>query len=136
MGAPGIKRLEDPESQRFFGKAMMLTESAEALNLAATERYMEQCRRWARDGTPITASDTMAIWGMCREACLMACEAVELLFQTAGAFVTRRNNRLQRYFRDVQMYRIHVTAQPRVEALRAQAHFGLDPVFSGPRRQK
>ncbi len=135
MGAPGLKRLEDPESQRFLGKALMLTESAEALNLAATELYMEQCRRWARDGTPITASDTMRVWGMCREACLMACEAVELLFQTAGAFVTRRNNRLQRYFRDVQMYRIHVTTQPRVTALRAQAHLGLDPVFSGPKRK-
>ena len=135
MGTPNLKRLHDPENQRFFGKALMLTESAEALNLAAAELYMEQCRRWQRDGTPITASDTMKVWGMCREACLMACEAVEMLFQTAGAFVTHRGNRLQRYFRDVQMYRIHVTTQPRVAGLRAQAHFGLEPVFSGPQRK-
>ncbi len=134
-GNPGQMRMHDPEGQRFFGKALMLTELAEALNLAATELYMEQCRRWARDGTPITASDTMKVWGMSREACLMACEAVEMLFQTAGATVTYRNNKLQRYFRDVQMYRIHVTAHPRVAGLRAQAHLGLEARFSGPPRK-
>jgi hypothetical protein len=33
------------------------------------------------------------------------------------------------------MYRIHVTSQPRVAGLRAQAHLGLDAIFSGPQRK-
>ena len=127
-------KLNDPESQRAFGQAINLTDSAEALTLAAAQLYMDQCHRWAKDGSPITARDTLQVWGMAREACLMACEAVELLFQTAGATVCLSGQRLQRYFRDVQMYRIHVTAQPQVATMTAQTHLGLPTAFGSSAR--
>ena len=127
-------KLNDPESQRAFGQAINLTDSAEALTLAAAQLYMDQCHRWAKDGSPITARDTMQVWGIAREACLMACEAVEMLFQTAGATVCLPGQRLQRYFRDVQMYRIHVTAQPQVATLTAQTHLGMPTAFGSSAR--
>ena len=79
----------------------------------------------------ISTADTLRVWGIAREGCRAACEAVEMLFQSAGASVARRGDRLQRYFRDVQMYRIHVQSQPMAPTLRAQIQLGVDlpPAF-------
>jgi hypothetical protein len=48
-----------------------------------------------------------------------------MLFQTVGASVARRGERLQRYFRDVQMYRVHFQSQAFTPVLRAKAVLGL-----------
>jgi hypothetical protein len=61
-----------------------------------------------------------------REACRAACECVEMLFHSAGAATAKRGDRLQRYFRDVQMYRIHIQSQAVVPVLRAQVHLGME----------
>jgi 3-hydroxy-9,10-secoandrosta-1,3,5(10)-triene-9,17-dione monooxygenase len=133
LGNPNLLRLHDPENQRPYGKARSLADSAEAVTLAAAQLYMDQCQRWAKDGTPISPADTLRIWGMAQEACFLACDAVELLFHTAGATTANRGQRLQRYFRDVQMYRIHPAAQPIVATFRAQADLGLPvTLFGGP----
>ena len=56
----------------------------------------------------------------------MACEAVELMFHTAGSSPTRRGHKLQRYFNDVAMYRGHSSAQfSNFGAGLARLHFGL-----------
>ena len=125
--APGSNRTADPEAWRVLGKAMNMTDAAWAITLAAVQMYMDQCARWARDGAPITAVDTLKLWGMSQEACQLACGAVDLLFQTAGARASMGGQRMQRYFRDIQMYRVHTTAQPSFATLRAQAHLGLMP---------
>jgi 3-hydroxy-9,10-secoandrosta-1,3,5(10)-triene-9,17-dione monooxygenase len=104
---------------------MSRADAAEALTFAATELYSEQCRRWAREGQPISAADTLRVWSVSREACRAACEAVEMLFRAAGASVSKRGQRLQRYFRDVQMYRIHIQSQPLFPAIKAQVQLGL-----------
>jgi 3-hydroxy-9,10-secoandrosta-1,3,5(10)-triene-9,17-dione monooxygenase len=83
------------------------------------------CERWARTGAPILPQDNLRMWGMAQEASELACRAVDLLFETAGARETLGNSRLQRYFRDIQMYRVHTTAQPPFATLRAQYHLGL-----------
>ena len=123
--AGGQTRLHDPEAHRALGKALNLADAAEAITVAAAQAYMDQCARWAADRTPITMADTLRVWGMSQEACQLACRAVDLLFETAGARVALSGNRLQRYFRDVQMYRVHITAQPQWASWRAQAHLGL-----------
>ena len=61
---------------------------------------------------------------MSQEASQLACRAVDLLFETAGPRASLGGQRLQRYFRDIQMYRVHTTAQPSFATLRAQAHLG------------
>ncbi len=124
---PGATRRQDPETWRSLGKAMNLTDAAWAVTLAAVNEYMEQCARWAKDGSPIMPTDTLKLWGMSQEASQLACRAVDLLFETAGPRAALGGQRLQRYFRDVQMYRVHTTAQPSFATLRAQAHLGLIP---------
>jgi 3-hydroxy-9,10-secoandrosta-1,3,5(10)-triene-9,17-dione monooxygenase len=124
---PNSTRMNDPEAIRVLGKAMNLTDAAEAITMSAVNMYMEQCDRWARHGTVIAPADTLKLWGMSQEACQLACKAVDLMFETAGARAALGGQRMQRYFRDVQMYRVHTTAQPNFATLRAQAHLGLMP---------
>lgn len=123
---PTRLRMEEPELQRLFGEAMCRADAAEALTLAATRLYKEQCERWMSSGIPVTAQDTARIWGTSREGCRAACEAVEMLFHSVGASVARRGERLQRYFRDVQMYRVHFQSQALTPVLRAHVQLGLD----------
>ena len=127
----GRTRRSDPEAWRVLGKAMNLTDAAWAVTLGAVNEYMEQCDRWARTGQPILMADTLKLWGMSQEASQLACRAVDMLFETAGPRASLGGQRLQRYFRDIQMYRVHTTAQPPFATLRAQAHLGLVPEQRG-----
>jgi len=122
---PQMLRAQDPSNQVLLGEALSRTDAAEALTLAATRLYTEQCERWARTGAPITPADTLRVWSISREGCRNACEAVEMLFRAAGASVAKGGQPLQRYFRDVQMYRIHIQSQPLFPALRGQVQLGL-----------
>jgi 3-hydroxy-9,10-secoandrosta-1,3,5(10)-triene-9,17-dione monooxygenase len=131
MFNPQEMRLNDPESQRSFGKALALTDSAEALTMAAAQMYMDYCARWGRDRTPISTEDTLRLWCMAQEACFMACDAVDLLFRTASATAANRGQRMQRYFRDIQMYLIHPSSQPWTSTARAQAHLKLPIAMFG-----
>ena len=130
---PHRTRMHDPELQRIFGEAMCRADAAQALTLSATRLHLEQCRQWMDEGRSITSADTLHVWGVAREGCRAACECVEMLFHSAGAATAKRGDRLQRYFRDVQMYRIHPAAQPVITMGRAQAHLGLPPQVLGPR---
>lgn len=122
---PAQKRMNESEFQRLYGEVMCRTDAAEALTLSATRLYMEQCERWMKAGTPITGKDTLRVWGISREGCRAACEAVEIMFRSIGASVVRRGDRLQRYFRDVQMYRVHIQSQAVNPMLRSQIQFDL-----------
>ena len=130
---PTRPRMYEPELQRLLGEAICRTDAADGLTMAATRLYSEQCDRWMQARTPITAADTMKVWGTAREGCRTACEAVEMLFHTVGASVARRGDKLQRYFRDVQMYRIHIQSQAMLPVIRAHIQLGLriPPPFHG-----
>jgi 3-hydroxy-9,10-secoandrosta-1,3,5(10)-triene-9,17-dione monooxygenase len=131
LGRPGVKRIHDPFVQNLFGLCLGLADSARALTFSAVELYMEQCRRSVRDQRPITPSDTFEVWGLAREACQMACTCVERLFHATGASAGRHDNRLQRYFRDIEMYRLHIQNQPMLPTGRGQDAFGLRPDVPG-----
>ena len=122
---PTRKRMHDPEAQKAFGRATILADAAEALTFTAISTWGEQARRFYEDGTPITGDDTLKVWNMAVQGTLMGCEAVELLFHSAGARDTLGGTPLERYFRDVQMFRVHVTTQPYWWAMRGQAILGL-----------
>jgi 3-hydroxy-9,10-secoandrosta-1,3,5(10)-triene-9,17-dione monooxygenase len=122
---PSRPRMHEPEFQRLFGEAMCRADAAEGLTLAATRLYTQHCDRWMKTRAPITPEDSTKVWGTAREACRAACEAVEMLFHTVGASVARRGDRLQRYFRDVQMYRIHIQSQALMPVVRAHVQLGL-----------
>ena len=80
--------------------------------LGAMEKYMELCRRWARDGSAITDEDNLRLRGSLQQTGQLACDAIEGLLLTAGSFAMKRGNRLQQYFRDAQMYRSHGSSLP------------------------
>ncbi len=122
---PMAKRMEDPFVQNLYGRVLGMADSAWALTLAGVRRYSELQERFAREGTPITAVDSYEVWGLAREACKLACEAVELVFHAAGATAGRTGNPLQGYFRDVEMYRLHIQNQPLLPTARGTAAFGL-----------
>lgn len=123
---PIVPRAEHEDFQRALGQATTLADSAENLLIRGGEVYMEMCARWAADGTPVTVEQTLRLWAMIQQAGRMACEAVELLYKHAGTSVTRKGSRMERYFRDAQMYRVHPSAN--FESFWApvgRAHLGL-----------
>jgi 3-hydroxy-9,10-secoandrosta-1,3,5(10)-triene-9,17-dione monooxygenase len=131
MTAPAVLRYRDPDHQATFGKALFLVDSAEALLLEAGHRYMEHCRRWADDGTTFTIRDDFRLYGMVATAGRLAADAVQLLFDASGASAAKRGSRMQRYLRDVAMYRTHPVAQYEPRARVAGAtYFGV-PVHLG-----
>jgi 3-hydroxy-9,10-secoandrosta-1,3,5(10)-triene-9,17-dione monooxygenase len=126
LSLPQIPRFEHFDFQRSFGQALTLTDAAEALMIKGSEMYADYCRRWAEHGTPIATEENMRLWGMVQHAGNMACEAVELMFHTAGSAPARKGHRLQRYFNDVAMYRGHSSAQQlNFASGLARLHFGL-----------
>jgi 3-hydroxy-9,10-secoandrosta-1,3,5(10)-triene-9,17-dione monooxygenase len=129
---PTILRADNADFQRFLGEAMALTDAAEAIVLKGCERYMEYCARWAKDGTPITVEENLRLWTMIQQGGRLACEAVEVLFHSAGSAATRKGSRIQRYFNDVAMYRSHVSSQFSVFAgIIARAHLGKPTGWRG-----
>jgi 3-hydroxy-9,10-secoandrosta-1,3,5(10)-triene-9,17-dione monooxygenase len=123
---PQMPRFQHFDFQRPFGHALTLADAAEALMLKGCEMYADYCARWAADGSPITTEENMRLWGMIQHAGGMACEAVELLFHSAGSAPARKGHRLQRYFNDVSMYRGHSSAQQlNFASGLARLHFGL-----------
>jgi 3-hydroxy-9,10-secoandrosta-1,3,5(10)-triene-9,17-dione monooxygenase len=129
FGNPELTRIHDPYVQHLYGVAAGQADAAEALTLAACALYEEQQRRSVRDGTPLTGAETMKVWSMAREACRLAAQAVEDLFHAVGASGGRSDNRMQRYFRDIEMYRLHIQSQPTFPARRGKMEFGLPVGF-------
>jgi len=121
----GVPRIEDPDAQVPFGRALTLTDCAEALTLRIGDMCMEQCERAVRTGQPVTVADTMKMWDMARQAVNMCCDAIELLFRTSPVRAANRGQKMQRYLRDVQMYRIHPSSQPWLDSARARSVWGM-----------
>jgi 3-hydroxy-9,10-secoandrosta-1,3,5(10)-triene-9,17-dione monooxygenase len=128
---PQIPRYTHPDYQRTYGYALALTDAAEALVLHVGERYMELSKRWVEGGQPFTREDDVRLYAMVQQAGQFAIKAVEEIFAAAGSSAAKRGQRLQRYYRDVAMYRGHIAAQYLTTAGElARVHFGLpDSLF-------
>ena len=62
----------------------------------------------------------------------LACDAVELIFRAASSSASKKGQRIERYFRDVAMYRSHISAQlPTFAGGLARLHFGQPMVMFG-----
>lgn len=108
---PFFPRKDHHDFQRSYGYATTLTDSAENLLYAACDRYMDMCHEWRETGRLITVEDNLRNWAMIQQAGKLACDAVEMLFQTAGTTASRKGHPLAQYMGDAQMYRGHVSAQ-------------------------
>ena len=132
LADPSLLWADHPDYLRPFGQALSLTEAAETILHGVADKYMALCRRWQTHGTPISVEDNLRLWALAQQAGGLARQAVELLFQNALSAPTKKDSRLQRYFRDVAMYNSHVSAlQSNQATFVARAHFGRPTGFRG-----
>lgn len=116
-GTSGL-RFQDPFYQRDFGTAKMKADAAEAIVLHTAEA-MSTLSRDAVSGVrvfDVAADNTFA--GMILEAGEMACDAVDILFRSAGTSACMAGQPMQRYLRDIAMYRTHRGSQYNATAQR------------------
>jgi 3-hydroxy-9,10-secoandrosta-1,3,5(10)-triene-9,17-dione monooxygenase len=79
-----------------------------------------------RIGDRGTSRQDVRLFGMLQQAGQLAVRAVEAIFDAAGSSSARRGQRIQRYYRDMSMYRGHIAAQQlNVAGDLARVHFGL-----------
>lgn len=132
LADPSLLWADHPDYLRPFGLALSMTDAAETILHGVADQYMEYCRRWQRDRTPISIEDNLRLWSLAQQAGSLARKAVEILFQNSLSAPTRKGSRLERYFRDVAMYNSHVSALQNNQATYvARAHFGRPTGFRG-----
>jgi 3-hydroxy-9,10-secoandrosta-1,3,5(10)-triene-9,17-dione monooxygenase len=104
-------RREMPEHQRNFGLAVGRTEAAQRILLQAADDYVAAARRGLTGGAPFTVLEDRRLSMSLREAGLMASGVVEMLAAASGTSASADGQRMQRYLRDVLVYRTHINAQ-------------------------
>ncbi|HXE16990.1 MAG TPA: hypothetical protein VN632_07160 [Stellaceae bacterium] len=124
---PIVPRYQFVDFQRAFGQAAGLTDASEGILMSAGHKYMWYCRRWAKDGTPITLEDNIGLWSMIQHAGRLAAEAMDAIHALSSSAATKKGQKIERYYRDVAMYKSHISAQYlNFAAPLARAHFGLE----------
>lgn len=127
---PREPRREAPEYHRWFGKMLALIDSAELLYLSAVREYVALADLWMRTGTEFTPEQDARLRSAVQAAARLAGEAVDIAFTTAGSSSGGRDSRIQKYYRDVAMYRTHIAAQWDVTyGSLARYHFGMPLTF-------
>lgn len=127
---PRGARLDTPEYHRWFGKILALTDSAEALLLAGTRQYIALAQRWIDTREEFTPEQDARLRAVLQQAARLADQAVDLAFTTAGTTSAKKGSRMQKYFRDVSMYRTHIAAQWDVTySSESRYHFGQPLTF-------
>jgi len=124
---PVMPRYRHVDFQRAFGQATALADASEGILMSAGHRYMDYCRRWAEDGTMFSLAENIGLWAMMQHAGRLAGEAMDVIYGASSSAATKRGQRIERYYRDVAMYRSHISAQYlNFAAPLARAHFGLE----------
>jgi 3-hydroxy-9,10-secoandrosta-1,3,5(10)-triene-9,17-dione monooxygenase len=108
---PFTARAQQPDYQRHFGQAWALVAAAEATLDRIGREYMEFARAEVSAGVPFDDRRDNQLKVLEQQATLMAADAVDLMFRTAGTSATRTGSALQRAFRDMAMIRTHRAAQ-------------------------
>jgi 3-hydroxy-9,10-secoandrosta-1,3,5(10)-triene-9,17-dione monooxygenase len=112
--------------QRPLGLALGMINAAKRLALNAGDVYMEYCRRGAEGGEPFSIEDDLTLFASLEHGGRLVWEAVEMLFRTCSSSGAKDGQRMQRYYRDVSMYRGHISSQYETVAQRlALVHLGL-----------
>lgn len=108
---PYTPRFQDPMYQHDLGTAVLKANAAEALVLHAADVYTQHCADAVNGIRPFDRKSDIEVFGLLQEAGKMSCEAVETLFRSAGSSSATKGQPMQRYMRDVLMYRTHTGAQ-------------------------
>jgi 3-hydroxy-9,10-secoandrosta-1,3,5(10)-triene-9,17-dione monooxygenase len=122
---PQTPRYLHHDYQNAFGSAMAYADSAAALQTQVADLYMQYCQRGADGGMPFSAEEDIRLFAVAQQAGQLCWRCIDQLFTTAGSSAARNSSRLQRYFRDISVYRSHIAAQqPMSSSMVARQHFG------------
>jgi 3-hydroxy-9,10-secoandrosta-1,3,5(10)-triene-9,17-dione monooxygenase len=108
---PQIPRYQFSEDQRAYGQAMAMTDAAETILYGFADQYQEALEQSVARGEPIDVRQDARWWALIQQAGGLAARAVETLVHRATSSTSGRGQRLGRYFRDVTMYRQHISSQ-------------------------
>ncbi|MEA2177154.1 MAG: 3-hydroxy-9,10-secoandrosta,3,5(10)-triene-9,17-dione monooxygenase [Solirubrobacteraceae bacterium] len=97
--------------QRLLGEATAYCDTAEAALRQVAERWTELAQRSAQTGEPTSDEDDRRLILMEQQVIELASKTVELVFRTSGSSASNKGQRIERYFRDLNMVRTHVTLQ-------------------------
>jgi 3-hydroxy-9,10-secoandrosta-1,3,5(10)-triene-9,17-dione monooxygenase len=123
---PIMRRYLHHDYQRVLGLALGLVGAAKRLALNAGDVYMHYCRRGYEGGEPFTLEEDLELFATLEHGGRLVWEAVEMLFRTSSSSGAKDGQRMQRYYRDISMYRGHLSAQYEMAAERlAGVHLGL-----------
>jgi 3-hydroxy-9,10-secoandrosta-1,3,5(10)-triene-9,17-dione monooxygenase len=133
---PMMRRYLHHDYQRVLGLALGLVGAAKRLVLNAGDVYMAYCRRGYEGGEPFTLEEDLELFATLEHGGRLVWEAVEMLFRTSSSSGAKDGQRMQRYYRDISIYRGHLSAQYEMAAERlAGVHLGL-AAGSGSKRKK
>lgn len=107
----GGLRNKDPFYQRDFGAAKTKTDAATAIACYVADTITELSSEAIAGTITFTPDMDIELGCMLMQAGHLAAEAVDILFASAGTSASGRGQRMQRYLRDVWMYRTHIGAQ-------------------------
>jgi 3-hydroxy-9,10-secoandrosta-1,3,5(10)-triene-9,17-dione monooxygenase len=97
--------------QRILGQATALVDTAEAALWQVARSWTEQSEQSAASGVPISDENERRLILIEQQVIELCSQAVELVFRTGGSSAARKGERIERYFRDLNMVRTHVTLQ-------------------------
>jgi len=120
---PQVPRYQFHDDQRAYGLAMAMTDAAETILYGFCDQYMEAATGWAETGKAWDTAQDARWWTMLQQAGGLAASAVETLVHRSTSSATGRNTRLGRYFRDVTIYRQHISSQQIDFAVRTAAYY-------------
>lgn len=127
---PRMPRLESPEYHKWFGQLLALADSSETMLLASVRQYVELGHRWADTGEEFTPEQDGRLRAVVQQAARLANDAVELAFTTAGSSAAKSGSPMEKYYRDVAMYKTHIAAQWDVTfGSLSRFHFGQPLTF-------
>ena len=108
---PIMPRTESTEYHRWYGKMLGQIDAAETLLLAAMRQYTELGRRWERTRQEFTPEEDARLRGVLLQGAQLANQAVDLAFSTAGSSSARLGSPMEKYYRDVAMFKTHIAAK-------------------------
>ncbi|MGK9264229.1 hypothetical protein KXS15_25245 [Sinorhizobium meliloti] len=125
VNPPFDLRMYAPDYQQPFGEALMHAQAAEACLMQYAQQYQALLEDW-QNGKPLTAEQDFRTGALCTQAARLAVKAVETCFYAGGSSSAMKGGRLNRYFRDMAIYRTHPIAQYHAAAIGfAQGYLGL-----------
>lgn len=107
---PRVLRAETEQAQRVVGMAVSLTDAAQSIMADVGRQHTELAQRTLDGGEPFDYAADTRLRGRVHQAGQLAIQAMDLLFVNAGSSAAAQGQPMQRYYRDMAMFRGHPTA--------------------------